>query len=210
MKLIIGDRKITILLSKIPFVRSFSMILELIIENWKRFLIAVIVLLLMEVLLIGESNYLLLHTIQISTLELLFFFLVLAGLIIKLTPIGKYHAAEHMTVSVFESGRNLTIENVRRQLRVHKDCGTNLAVSIVLCFSVLSLILDDSVYVFLLAWAIGYELWRGEPKVIWSLILLIGKVTQYLLFTSKPKDKHLIVAIEAITRLEEAELANEN
>lgn len=203
-----GDMKVTVILSKIPFVRSFSMIIELIIENWKRFLLALIILMLMEVLIIGESNSFLLHTIHISTLELLLFLLVLAGLIIKLTAIGQHHAAEHMTSNAFDSGLNLTLENVRKQPRIHKDCGTNLVVSIVLCFSVLSLILDDSVYVFLLAWTIGYELWRGEPKVIWNLILVIGKVTQYLLFTSKPQDKHLMVAIEALKRLEEKELAN--
>lgn len=203
------DKKITIILSKIPFVRSFSMVFDLLIEYWRRFIVAVIVLILMELLFIGKSNSIFLYTIPINNLEMLLGLLVIAGLFIKVSEIGSYHAAEHMTVSAFESGLKLTLENVRRQPRVHKDCGTNHAVSIVLCFSVLSLILDDSVYVFLLAWAIGYELWRGEPKVIWSLILVIGKVTQYLLFTSKPQDKHLMVAIEALKRLEERELANE-
>lgn len=203
------DKKIIIILSKIPFVRSFSMMIELIMENWKRFLLALIFLALMEVILIGEPNSYLLHPIQISTLELLFIFLVIASLIIKISPIGKYHGAEHMTVSTYESGINLTLENVRKQPRVHKDCGTSLAVSFVLCFSVLSLILEDSVFVFLLSWAIGFELWKGEPIVIWDLILVIGKVTQYLLFTSKPQDKHLIVAMEAMKKLEEKELANE-
>jgi len=201
--------RITTILSRIPFVRSYSMILELILEHWRRFLFAIVFSFFMEFLFIGTSNSYLLHTIQISILELLFFFLVLAGLIIKLTPIGKYHAAEHMTANAFDSSLKLTIENVRRQPRVHKDCGTNLVVSIVLCFSVLSLILEDSVFLFLLTWAIGFELWKGEPKVIWDLILVIGKVTQYLLFTSKPQDKHLNVAIEAMKRLEEEELANE-
>ncbi|MGO5014128.1 DUF1385 domain-containing protein [Niallia sp. Sow4_A1] len=209
MKMKKADRKITLILSKIPFVRSFSMIFELIIENWKRFLLALIVLLLVEVLFIVESNSFLLHTIQISSLELLFFFLVIASLLIKISPIGKYHGAEHKTISAFESGLNLTLENVREQPRVHKDCGTNQAVSIVLCFSILSLILENSFFMFLLSWSIGYELWRNEPKIVWDLILAIGKVTQYLLFTSKPQDKHLIVAIEAMKRLEEKESSNE-
>ncbi|MBL5767361.1 hypothetical protein B5V88_07095 [Heyndrickxia sporothermodurans] len=202
------DKKITIILSKIPFVRSFSMVFDLLIEYWRRFIVAAIVLILMELLFIGRSNSIFLYTIPINNLEMLLGLLVIAGLFIKVSEIGSYHAAEHMTSNAFDSGLNLTLDNVRQQPRVHKDCGTNQAVSIVLCFSVLSLILEDSVYVFLLAWSIGYELWRGEPKVIWSLILVIGKVTQYLLFTSKPQDKHLKVAIEAMTRLEEKELAN--
>lgn len=202
------DKKLIFILSKIPFIRSFSMIIELIIENWKRFLLALIFLVLMEVILIGEPNSYLLHFIQISTLELLFIFLVIASLIIKISPIGKYHGSEHMTFSAYQSGINLTLENVRKQPRVHRDCGTNLAVSVVLCFSVLSLIPVDSVWLFLLAWAIGFELWKGEPIIIWDLILVIGKVMQYLFFTSKPQDKHLMVAIEAMTRLEEKELTN--
>lgn len=70
------------------------------------------------------------------------------------------------------------------------------------------MIFGDSAWVLLVSWIIGYEVWRNEPKVIWNLILIIGKGAQYLLFTSKPKEKHLIVAMEAITRLEEKELAN--
>ncbi len=58
----------------------------------------------------------------------------------------------------------------------------------------------EDVWVFLVSWSIGYELWKSEPKIIWGLVLVIGKATQYLLFTSKPKEKHLIVAIEAITK----------
>ncbi|MCC3359432.1 DUF1385 domain-containing protein [Bacillus sp. REN16] len=135
--------------------------------------------------------------------------LVIAALIIIASPVGMYHAAEHMTANAFESGLNLTLENVRKQPRVHKDCGTNLVVCIVLCFSVLTLIFGDSVLVFLVSWSIGYEMWKNEPKVIWDVILIIGKVSQYLLFTTKPQDKHLMVAIEALTRLEEKELVNE-
>ncbi|WP_063590888.1 hypothetical protein [Peribacillus frigoritolerans] len=58
----------------------------------------------------------------------------------------------------------------------------------------------EVVWVFLVSWSIGYELWKSEPKIIWWLVLVIGKATQYLLFTSKPKEKHLIMVIEAITR----------
>ncbi len=202
------DKKITTFLSRIPFVRSFSIVIDLLIEYWRRFLVAAIVMILMELLFIGRSNSIFLYTIPINNLEMLLGLLVIAGLFIKISEIGSYHAAEHMTFSAYQSGINLTLENVRKQPRVHRDCGTNLAVSVVLCFSVLSLIPVDSVWLFLLAWAIGFELWKGEPIIIWDLILVIGKVMQYLIFTSKPQDKHLMVAIEAMTRLEEKELTN--
>jgi len=202
------DKKITIILSKIPFVRSFSMLFDLIIEYWRRFLAMVIVLFLMELLFNERSNSIFLYTIPINSLEMLLFFLVLYCLIIKSTSIGQYHAAEHQIANAFERDPNLTLEKVKKQPRTHNDCGTNLVISFFICYVLLFMIFGDSAWVLLVSWIIGYEVWRNEPKVIWNLILIIGKGAQYLLFTSKPKEKHLIVAMEAITRLEEKELAN--
>lgn len=207
-KLIKGDNKITMILSQIPFVRSFSMIFELIIENWKRFLFTTIALFLMEFLLVGKSNSYHLLTIPINTLVSLAGFLVIAGLFIKISPIGRFHGAEHMTANAFDSGLNLTLENVKMQPRTHNDCGTNLVISCFICFFILFMIFGESVWLLLASWSIGYELWRNEPKIIWDLVLIIGKGAQYLLFTSKPKEKHLIVAMEAFKKLEERELAN--
>ena len=51
-----GNSKLTAILSKIPFVRSFSLLFEVVIDYWKRFLLALIVLFMVEVLLIGKTN----------------------------------------------------------------------------------------------------------------------------------------------------------
>lgn len=199
------NKKIFVVLSKIPLVRSFSMFIELIIEYWRRFLFAIIVLLLMEYLFIGTSNSYLSHTVSISTLKMFFGALFIAGLIIKITPIGRYHAAEHMVANAYGKDHNLKLEKVRKQPITHKDCGTNLVVSVFICFYILSMVFGDAIWVFLFSWSIGFELWRSEPKGLWNLVLVVGKFTQYILFTSKPMEKHLIVAIEAITKLEEKE-----
>ncbi|MGN8842987.1 DUF1385 domain-containing protein [Niallia sp. HCP3S3_B10] len=200
----------TTILSRIPFVRSYSMIIELILEHWRRFLFAIVVLFLMEFLFIRTSDSYLLHNIPINTLEMLSFFLVIAGLVIKISPVGAYHAAEHKAFSAYEKNLNLTLENVRKQPRTHPFCGTNLVISYFICYFILFVIFGDSIFVYLVAWGVGFELFKNEPKIIWDSILVIGKVAQYLLFTSKPQDKHLIVAIEAITKLEKKELANED
>lgn len=202
------NNKITIILSKIPFVRSFSMVIDLIAEYWRRFLVAVIVSLLMEFFLIEKSNSLFLYTIPINGLEMLLGLLVIAGLIIKISPIAAYHAAEHKAFSAYEKNLNLTLENVRHQPRTHSSCGTNLVISYFICFSILFMVFGDSTWVYLISWSFGFELFKSEPKIIWDSIVIIGKVVQYLLFTSKPQDKHLMVAIEAMTRLEEKELKN--
>ncbi|UJL46651.1 DUF1385 domain-containing protein [Virgibacillus sp. NKC19-16] len=198
-----GDKKIFIILSKVPFVRAFTMIFEIIIENWKPFSF-VMILFLMELLLFRNSNS---YTIPINSFVILFCYLIIAGLIIKITPIGKYHAAEHMADSAYEKDSNLTLEKVEKQPRTHKDCGTNLVISIFICYSILFMVFGDPLWVYLVSWSVGYELWKNEPQIIWDAVLVIGKSAQYALFTSKPKEKHLNVAIEAITKLEEKELA---
>lgn len=47
-------------------------------------------------------------------------------LLLRLSPLSGYHAAEHMTVHAIEAGETLTPERVRDMPRVHPRCGTNL------------------------------------------------------------------------------------
>ncbi|WP_100013015.1 DUF1385 domain-containing protein [Lentibacillus sediminis] len=203
-----GTRKIFTTLSKIPFVRAFSLLFEFIIDYWKIYLVVFTGLLLMESSLIGSSNASFLHAIQINALVMLLSFFVIAGLFMKITPIAKYHAAEHMAASAYDEDPDLTLEKVKKQPRTHKNCGTNLVIPVSACFCILFFAFGDALWVFLVSWSIGYEIWRGEPKIIWGAVLAIGKVAQYYLFTSKPEEKHLMVAIEALRGLEEKE--NEN
>ncbi|WP_373283693.1 DUF1385 domain-containing protein [Halolactibacillus alkaliphilus] len=61
--------------------------------------------------------------------------MLLIGLIIKVTPIRKYHAAEHMVARVYEvDGGDLALDKVRKQNRTHNNCGTNLVTSILICY----------------------------------------------------------------------------
>lgn len=200
------NMKITKVLSKVPFLRSFSMIFEMVIEFWKRFLFMAIVLIIMRAIFSEDSNVSLLYTIPINSLIVLCCVLIIVGFIINLSPIGQYHSAEHMCANAYDKGLNLTIEHVKSQPRVHKDCGTNLVISFFVCFVILFIVFGDAPWVYLVAWSIGYEFWRNEPKVIWSFILVIGKITQYLLYTSKADEKHLLVAIAALRELEKEEI----
>lgn len=47
-------------------------------------------------------------------------------LMLRLSPLAGYHAAEHMTVHAIEQGEDLSPNAVRRMPRVHPRCGTNL------------------------------------------------------------------------------------
>ncbi|MCA1596188.1 MAG: DUF1385 domain-containing protein [Chloroflexi bacterium] len=68
-----------------------------------------------------------------TLLALLCFFLI-----IRLSPLAGYHAAEHQTVHTLEAQEPLTTERVRRKPRVHPRCGTNLMVTLVLASLLLS------------------------------------------------------------------------
>lgn len=103
------DNKIAIILSKIPFIRSFLMLFQVLIEFWKRFLLVIIVFFLVKFLLIEGSNSEFSYTIPINTLEFLSILLIIVSLIIKISPVAKYHAAEHKAFSAYEKGLNLTI-----------------------------------------------------------------------------------------------------
>lgn len=52
----------------------------------------------------------------------------LFALLLRLSPLAGYHAAEHMTVHAMEQGLPLVPQVVARMPRVHMRCGTNLAV----------------------------------------------------------------------------------
>lgn len=46
--------------------------------------------------------------------------------LLRLSPLAGYHAAEHMTVHAIEAGEDLKLETVGRMPRVHPRCGTNI------------------------------------------------------------------------------------
>jgi uncharacterized protein YqhQ len=66
-------------------------------------------------------------TMTETLLQLGFFFVGLLTLI-RFTPIGGYHAAEHMTINSIEAGLPIQAETVAKSSRVHRRCGTNLMV----------------------------------------------------------------------------------
>ncbi len=51
---------------------------------------------------------------------------VLMMVLLRLSPLSGYHAAEHQVVHTIEAGELLTPENVMRMPRAHPRCGTNL------------------------------------------------------------------------------------
>ena len=82
-------------------------------------------------------------------------------LLLRLSPLAGYHAAEHQVVHALERAEPLLVETVRQMPRVHPRCGTNLVAGMLILF-----LGGISLYPFLGAW--------GELAFAASFILALA------------------------------------
>ncbi len=72
-------------------------------------------------------------------------YMLLVSRMKEMKRVFAYHGAEHKTIRCYEAGLPLTVENVRRQTRLHPRCGTSFLVVVmvisILVFSVASSLL---------------------------------------------------------------------
>lgn len=142
-------------------------------------------------------------------------YLLLCSLLKDIRRTFMYHGAEHKTISCYERGLELTVENVRGCPRVHDRCGTTfivfvLVISIIVfaCFEALigtsvNGILRVLLKLLLLPIVAGlsYELLKALAKTDSVLVyplkapgLLLQRIT-----TREPDDKMIEVAITAFS-----------
>ena len=127
-----------------------------------------------------------------------------------------YHGAEHKTINCFESGEELTVENVRHNTRFHKRCGTSflvivMLVSIILFFfirtDVLWLrVLSRIILVPAIA-GISYEFIRYAGKHDNWLVNIISApgIAMQIITTSEPDDSMIEVDIASLNAVLEEE-----
>jgi uncharacterized protein YqhQ len=94
-----------------------------------------------------------------------------------------YHGAEHKSIYAFESGEELTIENVRKYSTHHPRCGTSFLLIVVILAILLFAIADTMV-----------EIYLGHRPALWqrfithfSLLPLLGGIAYELLKLSGKK-----------------------
>ena len=136
-------------------------------------------------------------------------YMALTGLMKDIRRQYMYHGAEHKTVACHEAELPLTVENVRRQTRFHKRCGTSfifivLIISIfVMCFVpftvtwqrvVASLVLLPVVV------GISYECIRlaGNNDNLFTRILSAPGLAMQRITTREPDDSMIEIAIAAL------------
>ncbi len=152
-------------------------------------------------------------------LKLLIFigYVLLCNLLKDVRRTFMYHGAEHKTISCYEKGLPLTVENAKKCSRVHDRCGTTFMVFVMLIsiitFAVFESIVGENIEkgyrvlskILLLPLVAGlsYELLKGLAKTDFFLLyplkipgLLLQRIT-----TREPDDKMLEVAITAFNKV---------
>jgi len=119
----------------------------------------------------------------------------------KLSPVGRYHGAEHKAVAAYEKYGEVTLQGAKSSSRIHPRCGTNILAYIVLV-ALLDPLISWWAYAFLQFILIS-EAWfifgRTRPSIT------IGNLFQRYLTTTEPRRAELEVAVESMNRLLEAE-----
>ena len=88
----------------------------------------------------------------------------------EMKRVFSYHGAEHKTIRCYEAGLELTVENVRKQTRLHPRCGT----SFLLVVMVISILVFSIASSLLLTVIPGLEAMRGG--VLFRLIMIAFKL----------------------------------
>lgn len=126
-----------------------------------------------------------------------------------------YHGAEHKTIFCFESGEELTVENVRRHKRFHPRCGTSFLILMLLVgifFSSLITILFPWLRGITILWVavkillipficgVGYELIKicGRYENTFTKIISAPGMWLQRITTVEPEDDMIEIAIAAV------------
>lgn len=140
-------------------------------------------------------------------------YILLVSLMKDIKRTFMYHGAEHKTISCYENGLELTVENVRKCSRVHDRCGTTFMVFVMLisiivfaCVEALIGVSVERVWRILLKIALlpivaglSYELLKGLAKTksrIFFPLKLPGLLLQKIT-TREPDDGMIEVAVKA-------------
>ncbi len=178
-------------------------------------IIALVLFFLLPVVLGSLFNKFISGTYLLGVIEGLIriaIFLVYIFIISRMKEIKRvyeYHGAEHKTINCFESGKALTVENVKKCSRMHKRCGTSfLLIVMLVSMIVFVFIRTDHIGLRLLSRillvpfvsGISYEIikWAGRSDSTLVKIISAPGMCLQKLTTAEPKDDEIECAIAAL------------
>lgn len=122
----------------------------------------------------------------------------------------QYHGAEHMSVFCYESGNELTVENVKKHSRFHPRCGTSFMIVMMIVGVAISSVIPlefgvlpriaIKLSLFPLVIGIGFEFIKYAGKHNNFFIKLVSAPGLWVqrLSTKKPDDEQIAVAIASL------------
>ncbi len=136
-------------------------------------------------------------------------YMALTGLMKDIRRTYEYHGAEHKTIACFEAGLPLTVENVRKQTRLHPRCGTSF-IFLVLFINILAMCLIPFTVVWqrflcsilLLPVTVGVSFeciqFAGRSDGILGKIISFPGLQLQKITTREPDDSQMEIAIAAM------------
>lgn len=121
----------------------------------------------------------------------------------------EYHGAEHKTIFCYEAGEELTVENVKKQKRLHPRCGTSFLILVMLISIIVFSFVSwenpiERVIIRLLLLplvaGISYELIKFAGRHSGKIVDIISAPGMWLqmITTKEPDESQIEVAIEAM------------
>ncbi len=161
-----------------------------------------------------SSNYVLFNVVDgVSKIGLFVLYVWSLSFFSDVKRLFQYHGAEHKAVHCYESGKKLTVNNVKGFTTLHPRCGTAF-VMVVLTISIIVYTFIPSgttflekffmrlIYLPLIA-GISYEILRasaGFNNFIFKMITYPGLMLQKIT-TTEPDDEQIKVAIKALKKV---------
>lgn len=123
-------------------------------------------------------------------------YIVIIGAIPSLRRVYMCHGAEHKTITCYEKGKELTVENVRACSRVHDRCGTTFLFLVML----VSILVFSLANVIAVAWLYTDVDWLNSLiRIIFKLLLLpvVAGVSYELLRLLAKSDNKILLIFKA-------------
>ncbi|EHI97443.1 protein-(glutamine-N5) methyltransferase, release factor-specific [Clostridium sp. DL-VIII] len=160
------------------------------------------------------TSIIVLHLIEAAIrITILVLYMYFISKLSDIYRVFQYHGAEHKTIFCYEAMEELTVENVKKQSRLHPRCGTNFLFLVmfisIIVFSftgwggiVQRLILR--VVLIPVVTGISYELikWLGKNDSLLAKIIAYPGLKLQLLTTKEPDDSQIEVAIASLKAAE--------
>ncbi|WP_270567319.1 peptide chain release factor N(5)-glutamine methyltransferase [Clostridium beijerinckii] len=169
----------------------------------------------------GISNVMLNLIEALIRIVILLLYMFFISKLSDIYRVFQYHGAEHKTIFCYEAMEELTVENVRKQSRLHPRCGTNflflvMFVSIIVfSFTGWGGIIERlalRIVLIPVVTGISYEIikWLGKNDSMLAQIIAYPGLKLQLLTTKEPDDSQIEVAIASLKAAEGIKDPNKN